>query len=137
MSHHEDSAGGLMTTEMITLQDCTVGEAIDQIKAKEEIAETIYSLYIVDEAKHLKGSVHFRTLLVEPPDRKIVDVMNDRPVAVHLNDSAKEVAFILEKYNLFAVPVVDENRVIEGIVTVDDILTLAVEEAWGEKSGLM
>ncbi|MBI2343764.1 MAG: magnesium transporter [Deltaproteobacteria bacterium] len=136
--HEEDSAGGLMTTELIRLQvTCTVGEAIERIKAMHGIAETLYYTYVVDDQQHLEGVASFRTLLVEPLDRPITEIMGERPIAVRVNDSAKAVAFILDKYNLFAVPVIDDQGILQGIVTVDDILSIAIDAAWGEKSGLM
>lgn len=139
MTHHEDSAGGLMTTEFIRLPNsCTVGEAIERIKTLHGVAETLYYAYIVDETGHLQGSVTFRTLLVEPLDRPIREVMRERPEAVRTDENAKAVAFVLEKYNIFAVPVVDDDNVLHGIITVDDILSYVIDEAWGgEKSGLM
>lgn len=138
LTHHEDSAGGLMTTEFIRLPiTCTVGEAIEHIRAMTGVAETIYYAYLVDEQQHLEGVVNFRALLVEPLHRPILEVMTPRPTAVEIHDSAKAVAFTLDKYNLFAVPVIDAERILHGIITVDDILSVVIEEAWGEKSGLM
>lgn len=138
LAHHEDSAGGHMTTEFIRLpQSLTVQEAIARIKEQGNVAETVYYAFIVDDERKLQGVVTFRTLLIEPLDAPIAEVMTERPIAVNVNDSAKEVAFVLDKYNLFAVPVVDAENVLQGIITVDDILSLVIEEAWGEKSGLM
>ncbi len=138
LAHHEDSAGGLMTTELIRLPDsCTVNDAIERIKQMTGVAETIAYAYIVNDAQHLEGVVTFRSLLVEPLDRPITEVMDTRPIAVKLEDSAKEVAYLLDKYNFFAVPVIDDQRVLHGIITIDDILSWVIDEAWGTKSGLM
>ncbi len=139
MTHHENSAGGLMTTELIRLPNaCTVGDAIEKIKSLHGVAETLYYAYVIDDAGHLEGVVTFRTLLIEPNDRPIRELMVERPIAVRLTDSAKAVAFALEKYNIFAVPVIDDDNLLQGIITVDDILSYVIDEAWGgEKSGLM
>jgi len=63
--------------------------------------------------------------------------MQTKPACVHVDDSAKEVAYVFDKYNLMAVPVIDHGRVIQGIITIDDILSLVIEETWGKKTGLL
>lgn len=138
LPHHEDSAGGLMTTQFIRLRDqVTVGEAIEQIKAMTHVAETIYSAYVVNADGRLVGVTSFRSLLFEPNARPIRDCMDERPVSVRVTDRAKEVAFIMEKYNFLAVPVLDDADALVGIVTVDDILRYVIETAWGTKTGLL
>lgn len=139
LRHEEDSAGGMMTTEVIRIPNtCTVGDAIQIIKDNTGVAETIYYAYVIDADQRLQGVVDFRGLIVESSDERITEVMNTRPITVHLDDSAKEVAFTLEKYNFFAIPVVDDETTLQGIITADDILTYVIEECWGgEKSGMM
>lgn len=138
LAHEEDAAGGLMTTEVIRLPiEATVRDAIEQIKTMSGVAETIYYAYVVDTEQRLQGVVDFRTLLVESMEKPLKEIMNPRPIAVQLDDSAKEVAFVLEKYNFVAVPVVDEDNGLRGIITVDDVLSIVIEKAYGDKSGLM
>ena len=138
LSHKSRSAGGLMTTEFITLLDAmTVGEAIEHIKQLQMTAETIYYAYVVDTENHLEGVVTFKHLLLESNDRKVIDIMLTKPAFVHVDDSAKEVAYIIDKYNLIAIPVIDRNKVIQGIITIDDILSLVISETWGKKTGLL
>lgn len=138
LAHHHNTAGGLMTTNFITLPTgSTVNEAIERIKSLTGVAETIYYAYVVDEAGKLEGVVNFRALLVEPMERPIKEIMDARPATVRVTDSAKEVAFLLDKYNFFAIPVLDERGVLQGIITMDDVLSLVIQAAWGEKSGIM
>ncbi|MBI2346265.1 MAG: magnesium transporter [Deltaproteobacteria bacterium] len=138
LAHKSRSAGGLMTTEFITLPaSFTVAEAIEQIKAMTGKAETVYYTYVTDAEQRLEGTVTFRELLVADPQQSITAVMAARPIAVHVNASAKEVAYVLDKYNLFAVPVIDDERVIQGMITIDDVLSLVISETWGKKTGLL
>ena len=138
LSHKSKSAGGLMTTEFITLNNqMTVGDAIEHIKKLQSVAETIYYAYVVDPEGRLEGAVTFKHLLLEPLEVKVAEIMQTKPACVHVDDSAKEVAYVFDKYNLMAVPVIDHNRVIQGIITIDDILSLVIEETWGKKTGLL
>lgn len=137
--HESDSAGGLMTTEYIALREAmTVGEAIEHIQRTEiqKKAETIHNAFIVDEEGKLIGAISFRRLLFEPMETRLSDVMLTKPPSVRVSDPVKEVAYAMDKYNLFTLPAVDEHGVLEGIITVDDVLHIAVEEAWGKRSGL-
>lgn len=139
MTHESDSAGGLMTKEFITLKESmTVGEAIEHIRTIEiqKKAETIHNAFAVDESGRLTGSISFRRLLFEPLEAKIGDVMLMKPPSVHVNDPVREVAYSMDKYNLYTLPVVDDDGVLDGIITVDDVLHVAVEEAWGKRTGL-
>lgn len=138
MEHESDSAGGLMTKEFITFgQSMTVAEAIEHIRTVEITkAETIHTAFVVDEEAKLVGAVSYRRLLLEPLDHKICDVMQTKPASVHVGDSVKDVAFTMDKYNLNELPAVGETGILEGIITVDDVLHVAVEEAWGRRGGL-
>src|SRR3989338_7801006 len=125
-----------MTTEFITLANTvTVGEAIEHIKQLRMMAETIYYAYVIDAENHLEGAITFKHLLFEPNDKKVSGIMQTKPISVHVDDSAKEVAYIFDKYNLIAVPVIDHDRVMQGIITIDDILSLVIAETWGKKTG--
>ena len=137
MEHETDSAGGIMTTEFVTLtKEMNVGEAIELVRQQGASAETIHCSYVVNENKRLIGSVLIRELLLEPNPVKIEDVMHKKPPDVNVDDSVKEVAFTFDKYNHFVLPVTNDDGVIEGIITIDDVLSHAVEEAWGERTGL-
>jgi len=138
MEHEADTAGGIMTTEFISLREgMTVGEAIDHIRTVEaKKAETIYTAFVVNDKDLLVGSVSFRKLLLEPMEERIGDMMQKKPPAVNVDDSVKDCAYTMDKYNLYTLPVIDDAGELEGIITVDDVLHLSVEEAWGKRGGL-
>ena len=129
LKYPEDSAGGLMTTEYIVLRDTlTAEEAIDQLRAQAPDAETIYYLYVVDQLGHLKGVLSLRELIISPKERPIAQFMRQNVVSVKVNDHQDHVAEIIDKYGLLAVPVIDNKDVLQGIVTVDDVLDLLLED---------
>jgi len=138
LSHKSNSAGGLMAAEFITLSDeMTVADAIEHIKEKGASTETIYYAYVVNADNKLEGVVTFKQLLIEPLDKKISDIMQTKPVCVHVSDGAKEVAYLLDKYNLLGMPVIDDKGILVGIITIDDVLSLVISETWGKKTGLL
>lgn len=123
MKHKDETAGGLMTTEFITLpQNLTVEQVIQRLRETAPAAETIYYLYVVDEQERLVGVLSLRSMIVSPPERPISEVMIKEPRAVTPETNQREVAAIISKYNLLAVPVVDAERRILGIITVDDVV---------------
>ena len=131
LGHEVDSAGGLMTTEFITLRgNITVQDAIKQIKEMTGKVETIYYGYIVDDTNHLIGMTTFRHLLFADPQKLISEIMLKRPASVHIADTARKASFLFDKYNLLAIPVVNHENVIQGIITVDDILSHIIQVAY-------
>ncbi len=123
LKHHDETAGGLMTTEFIALpQNLTVEQVISRLREIEPGAETIYYLYVVDDAGHLVGVLSLRSLIASPPDKSISEIMSKEAITVEPDMDQRQVANVISKYNLLAVPVVDpENRIL-GIVTVDDVM---------------
>ena len=131
LGYPEDSAGGIMTTEYIALDEhLTAGEAIDRLRELEPDAETIYYVYVTAEEGQLAGVVSLRDLIVAKPDTPIREVMIREPVAVAVTAGQDEVAEVVAHYNLLAVPVVDEQDVLLGIVTVDDAIDTVIPTAW-------
>jgi Mg2+ transporter MgtE len=123
LKHKDETAGGLMTTEFITLQqNMTVEQVIAKLREMAPNAETVYYLYVTDEAERLVGALSLRTLIVSPPDKMICEIMIKAIIAVSPEMNQREVAGVISKYNLLAVPVVDESRKILGIITVDDVV---------------
>ncbi len=123
LAYREDTAGGLMTTEFVAVADSlTAQECIDELRRLEPDAESIYYVFVVDSAQHLQGVLSLRDLIVAPPDRPIREIMIRDVVTVRPDASVEEVAAVLSKYNLLALPVVDEEDRLQGIVTVDDAL---------------
>lgn len=126
----KDSAGSIMTTELITLREkMTLEEALKKIRKQALDKETIYTCYVTDDGKHLLGTISLRDILVNAPDEKVGDVMSENFVSAHTHDDREEVANLLKKYDLLAVPIVDSENRINGIVTVDDAIDVLQEEA--------
>ena len=123
LAYREDTAGGLMTTEYVAvLHTLTAAEAIERLRELEPDAESVYYVYVTDEEEHLLGVLSLRDLIVAKPETKIRDFMIKNVISVGLDAGPREVAEITSKYNLLAVPVVDEHNRIHGIVTVDDVM---------------
>ena len=130
LAYPEDSAGSIMTTEYIDLKkDMTVDDAFDRIRKIGFDTETIYTCYVTDRSRRLLGIVSIKDLLLNQKDCIIKDIMDENIIFVNTHDEQEYVANQFEKYGLLAIPVVDkENRLI-GIVTVDDAIDVIQEEA--------
>ncbi|CAH2214098.1 magnesium transporter [Tepidibacter aestuarii] len=128
--YDEDSAGGIMTTDFVVLsKDITCYEAIEYLRENAPDAETIYYVYVVDKNDKLVGVISLRELIVSKPNTIIEDIMSEKVIDVNVNDDQEEVANIVSKYDLLAIPVTDINGKIRGIITVDDIIDVIQEEA--------
>ncbi len=134
LRHAEDSAGGIMTTEFVALDaNMTVEAAIEHIRKLEPDAETIYYAYVVDAEERLLGVLSLRKMIISQPETRIRDIMETSPVTVNVKDEQEEAAKVIAKYNLLAVPVVDDNGKLEGIVTVDDAIDVVIPTAWKQR----
>jgi CBS domain-containing protein len=123
LAYGEDTAGGLMTTEYVAIPaSLTAAEAIDRLRELEPDAESIYYVYVIDDDERLLGVLSLRDLIVAKPATPIADLMIKRVIAVPLDARPEDVAAVIAKYNLLAVPVVDDDDRIQGIVTIDDAL---------------
>jgi len=130
LAYGEDTAGGLMTTELVTVAETfTAEQCIDELRRLEPDAESIYYVFVVDSEEHLRGVLSLRDLIVAPPRTPIGDIMIRDVVTVRLDDSKREVAAVLTKYNLMAVPVVDDDFRLQGLVTVDDALDAVLPDS--------
>lgn len=137
LEHEERTAGRLMTTEFFSLpQDVTVADAAAALHKRAEDAETVLYLYAVDDADHLVGVVSMRQLLIRPPTARLSEVMVPDVIRATTEMPQEEVADLISEYGLLAVPVVDEEDRLVGIVTVDDIIDVVEEEAGRELLGL-
>ncbi|QDU79482.1 Magnesium transporter MgtE [Polystyrenella longa] len=126
----EDSAGAIMTTEFAWLpQNLTAEEAIARLRRQAHDRETIYYIFILEEERRLRGLVSFRQLLLADPSAKMVDIMQRDVVTVRIEDDREFVASEIAKYDLLAIPVVDNQYRLVGIVTHDDIIDVLQEEA--------
>jgi magnesium transporter len=134
MRHEEDTAGSLMTSDMVTFpRTITVAEAFQVLREAAANVEFLYQFYVVDEKRRLMGLVNVRRLFLGKDTDLIQDVMAPWTICVHAEDPASEVAAVIEKYNLAAVPVVDAGGVLVGEITVDDILSEILPLAWKKK----
>ena len=123
MTYDEETAGGIMTTEFVAVPaSLTAAQTIDRLRELEPTAETIYYVYVTDSDDRLVGVLSLRDLIVAKPDTAISSFMFDEPVAVRTDASQEEVTEVVARYNLLAVPVVDAEGRLEGIVTVDDAI---------------
>lgn len=125
LHYKNDTAGSLMTTEFIRLPiTFTAGQAIEHLRRFAQDAEMIYYLYVTDVEEKLLGAFSLRELILAEPEITLGNLMHSKVIAVQVNDSRKKVAEIIHKYGLLAVPVLDAEGFLHGIVTVDDVLDL-------------
>jgi magnesium transporter len=136
LPYEDDTAGGLMTTEFVTLpRDLTVGEALARLREMAETPNMIYYLYVVETENSWKlvGVIALRSLILADPGVPLEEVMRDDFQTAHPDDSAREVAQKIAEYNLLALPVLDEAREILGIVTVDDAMEILLPTGWRQR----
>ena len=125
----KDTAGAIMTTEYVRLvPDMTVGEALSHIKQIAIDKETIYTCYVTDRKRHLLGIVTAKALLLSDSDVSLEDIMEDNVVFALTSDDKEEVARLFTRYGFLALPVVDSEQRLVGIVTVDDAMDVITEE---------
>ena len=133
LEHPEDTAGGLMTTKYVTVPpNLSVAEALQRVRAEAiaKEAETIYYVYVVDADEHFTGVFSLSDLVLAAPDASVDSIMHHKAKRVQLTDSREEVLELIAKYNLLAVPVVDQANRLRGIVTTGDALDLILPEEW-------
>ncbi len=129
LSYPEDSAGTIMTTEYVSLKEnYTVTDAFEKIRRTGPDKETIYTCYVTDKSRKLVGIVSARTLLLSSPDDKIEDIMETNVISVDTHTDKEYVAREIQRYGFLAMPVVDKENRLVGIVTVDDAMDVLREE---------
>ncbi|NLS93330.1 MAG: magnesium transporter [Planctomycetaceae bacterium] len=131
-AYPEDTAGAVMTTEFARVSESTpVKQALDQIARQAEQLETIYYIYVLDDEGHLHGLVSARELLSATrfPDRPVGEIMERDLLTVNVSEDQEEVAAKVAKYDLLAIPVVDDEHRMLGIITHDDVIDVIAEEA--------
>ena len=128
--HLEDTAGVLMTSEYLALRRrMTAKEALQAIHEWKPEIETIYYLFVVDRDKKLAGVVSLRQLILAEPDTLIMEIMDPDVISVQTGTDQEEVAHIMTRYDLVALPVVDPDNVLLGVITIDDIIEVIEDEA--------
>jgi len=129
LGYQEGTAGRIMTPEFVDLKDhMTVKESIKRIRRVGQDRETIYYLYVIDETRHLLGVISLKNIVLSKTDVIIRDIMNTDVIKVTTDSDQEEVAGIIQDYDFLAVPVVDKEGRLVGIVTVDDIIDIIEEE---------
>lgn len=130
LNYPEDSAGRIMTPDLFDLREkSTTINALKKIKEKGRNAETIYTLFVIDENRKLTGVVDLDEIIFSEDNTLIKEIMDDDPLFVSVYDSEEDAAMIMRDYDLLALPVVDSEKRLVGIITVDDIIDIIEESA--------
>ncbi|MGB4705503.1 MAG: magnesium transporter [Candidatus Saccharicenans sp.] len=138
IAYPEGTAGAIMTSEYAVLHpDLTVDEALAKLRREAPDKETIYYCYVVDQNNRLVGFVSLKDLILAPPKSKIRDIMHEDVIYARVTDDQEEVARTIQKYDLLAIPVVDENQRLVGIITHDDAMDVIQQEQQEDVEKLM
>jgi len=130
LGYEAETAGRLMTTEFIDLKEFhSAAQALEIVRRRARDTETIYSLYVTDASRHLTGILSLRDLVTAEPEARIGNVMTREVVSVSTDTDQEEVARAIQRYDFLAVPVVDREQRLVGIVTVDDVIDVIEQEA--------
>ena len=130
LPYPDESAGGRMTTSFIALREqATASDAIELLRRVEPSSDTPYYLYVEDDADHLIGIVGLRDLVVASPKATVGSFMKPEVVQVHTTDDQEDVARIMARYDLAAIPVVDQANILQGVITHDDVVDVLEQEA--------
>lgn len=129
LQYKEDSAGSIMTIEYTSLRrDMTVIEAIEYLREYGHDSETLYSCYVIDSDRILEGVVTLRTLLLSEDHENIHEIMEESVISVHTDEDVENVADLFNRYDFMTLPVIDSENRLVGIITVDDVIDIILEE---------
>jgi len=129
LPYPEDTAGGIMALEFVAVKaDVTLKDAIETIREKREDVENLYYLWVVDDFERLVGLISLKDMLLAHPSRMVSEIMNPEVISVNAQADQEEVVFLVKKYNLVSIPVVDEHHRLIGRITHDDIIDVIEEE---------
>jgi magnesium transporter len=130
LSFSEGSVGAVMTTQYASLPaDISVVDALSSLRQQAPSRETIYYIYVLDEARHLLGCVSLRDLVLAEPTTGVGDLMQRNVISVHADQDQEDATRVLAKYDFLALPVVDDQNRLVGIITNDDVIDVMIEEA--------
>ena len=130
LNYKENTAGSVMTTEYLDMKDnLTVKDALKIIRKKGKDAETVYTIFVRDSKRTLEGTIDLDDLIFADEDEKLGDIMNRDFVTCNVNDDQEEVANMFKRYDLNAMAVVNNEKKIIGLITIDDVVDIIVEEA--------
>lgn len=130
LNYPDSSAGSLMTIEYVDLKkELSVKDALGYIRRTAPDKETIYTCYVIDKARHLEGTISLKDLVLADEEKAIADIMHQDVLFAYTHDDQEDVANLFKKYDLLALPVVDNEQRLVGIITIDDIVDVIEEEA--------
>jgi magnesium transporter len=134
LAYPDDTAGGLMTTDVATVSpNLTASQAIEAIRASDSEIDSVFYVYVIDEENHLLGNFSLSELIFTQPKVKVHTFMNKKTVSVNARENQDTLAQLVSKYNLLAIPVVDDGNHLLGIVTADDALDKIIPTAWKKR----
>ncbi|MCD6560445.1 MAG: magnesium transporter [Deltaproteobacteria bacterium] len=123
LPYPEDTAGGIMALELVSVNaDITLRDAVESIREKREEVENLYHVWAVDDFERLVGVVSLKDFILEPPERKVSDIMNPEIISINAYSDQEEAIQLTRKYDLVNIPVVDEQNRLIGRITHDDII---------------
>ncbi len=130
LTHSEKTAGGLMGKEFVAVEEkYTIMQAIAEIRRRTEEVENVYYVFVVDHGGRLVGVLSLKRLILSPSDTRVAEIMNKDVISVNTSKDQEEVAYIARKYDLVSIPVVDDERLLVGRITFDDVMDVIEEEA--------
>lgn len=130
LSYHEDSAGGLMAKELFSVnQESTVRQCLVELRKQAEEVNDVYYIYVVDDANILVGTLSLKALLIATAQTKAKDICNTDIISAQLDEKSEEVALMMRKYDLVALPVVNRTGELMGRITIDDVVDVIKDEA--------
>jgi magnesium transporter len=134
LNYADDTAGGLMTTDVMTVSpELTANQAIEAIRSSDSEVDAVFYIYVTDPEKHLLGTFSLSELVFASPKKVVSEFMNKKFVAVNAREDQNTLAQVVSKYNLLAIPVVDDENHLLGIVTADDALDKIIPTAWKKR----
>lgn len=127
----KDSAGGLMTTEYLSLpQNAFVKDAMAKVRENVQFPGSIYHIYLIDDLNHLVGITSLRQFINVDPEKPLIETCQSRNIFVRTSDKIQEVALLLEKYKFSVLPVLNEDDVLQGVISIDDVMEELIAIAW-------
>ena len=133
LSFAQNTAGGLMTTEYLFLKpDATVADAFNKIKENINFPGTIFFLYIVDNDHKYLGTTSLRRFFNENPQTLLLDTCYPENIHVYTDDSVEQVALLLERYKSSSIPVLNHEDILQGIITIDDVMEVLISLVWSK-----
>jgi len=130
LGYTENTAGRIMTPEYIALKEIlTASQALERIRGLAKASEVVYYIYVIDASRHLLGTISLRDLVIASPERKLSQIMTRDLVSVDTDTDQEEVGRLIQRYDLLAIPVVDREKRLVGVVTIDDVLDILQQEA--------